>query len=165
MNLLRLLRHLSATRWATRRRFPDTALASIEAAVREVESRHAGEIRFAVETAFDLPELWRGLEPRQRALEVFGQLGVWDTAGNNGVLVYVLVADRDVEIVADRAIAARVSQAEWDAICREVEDQFRAGRFTEGAVAAVQAIGRLLARHFPSQGGDRDEQPNQPVLL
>jgi uncharacterized membrane protein len=81
------------------------------------------------------------------------------------VLVYVLVADRDVEIVADRAIAARVSQPEWDAICREVEDQFRAGRYTEGSVAAVQAIGRLLARHFPAQGGDRNEQPNQPVLL
>ena len=165
MNLLRALRHLFATRWGTRRRFPETTLAAIEAAVREVESRHAGEIRFAVETALDLPELWRGLEPRQRALEVFGQLGVWDTAGNNGVLVYVLVADRDVEIVADRAIAARVSQPEWDAICREVEDQFRAGRYTEGSVAAVQAIGRLLARHFPAQGGDRNEQPNQPVLL
>ncbi len=165
MNLLRALRHLFATRWGTRRRFPETTLAAIEAAVREVESRHAGEIRFAVETALDLPELWSGLSARERALQVFGELGVWDTAGNNGVLVYVLVADRDVEIVADRAIAARVSTAEWDAVCREVDDQYRAGRFTEGSIAAVHAVGRLLARHFPATGGDRDEQPNQPVLL
>ena len=165
MDLLRACRHLFATRWATRRRFTDASLAAIEAAVREVESRHAGEIRFVVETALDLPELWIGLGARQRALEVFGQLGVWDTAVNNGVLIYVLMADHDVEIVADRAIAARVSQAEWDGVCREVEDHYRAGRFTEGSVAAVQAIGRLLAQHFPTRGGDRDEQPNQPVLL
>ncbi|MCU0758725.1 MAG: TPM domain-containing protein [Steroidobacteraceae bacterium] len=162
---MRALRHLFATRWGTRRRFPGPTLAAIEAAVRDVESRHAGEIRFAVETAFDLPELWSGLAPRQRALQVFGQLGVWDTEGNNGVLIYVLLADRDVEIVADRAIAGRVGQAEWDAVCREVEDHYRVGRFTEGSVAAVQAIGRLLAKHFPAQRGDRDEQPNQPVLL
>jgi uncharacterized membrane protein len=165
VDLMRVLRHLFATRWGTRRRFPEASLAAIEAAVRDVESRHSGEIRFAVETAFDLPELWAGLAPRQRALEVFGQLGVWDTEGNNGVLVYVLLADHEVQVVADRAIAARVSQAEWDAVCREVEDHYRAGRFTEGSVAAVQAIGRLLAKHFPAQRGDRDEQPNQPVLL
>lgn len=165
MNLLRALRHLFATRWGTRRRFTEASLAAIEAAIRDVESRHAGEIRFAVETALELPELWFGLAARQRALEVFGQLGVWDTEGNNGVLVYVLLADHDVEIVADRAIAGRVSQAEWDAICREVEDHYRAGRFTEGSVAAVQAVGRLLAKHFPAQRGDRNEQPNQPILL
>ena len=165
MNLLRALRHLFAPRWGTRRRFTDATLAAIEGAIREVEARHAGEIRFAVETALDLPELWQGLQARQRALEVFGQLGVWDTAGNNGVLVYVLVADHDVEIVADRAIAARVTQPEWDAICREVEDHFRARRFEAGSVAAVHAVGRLLARHFPAQGGDRNELPNQPILL
>jgi uncharacterized membrane protein len=165
MDIARLLRHSFATRWGTRRRFSEPALAAIEAAIRDVEARHAGEIRFAVETAYDLPDLWFGVGARQRALEVFGQLGVWDTEGNNGVLIYVLMADHDVEIVADRAIAARVTQAEWDAICREVEDHYRAGRFTEGSVAAVQAVGRLLARHFPAQGGDRNEQPNQPVLL
>ncbi len=140
-------------------------LAAIENAVREVETRHAGELRFAVETSLDLPELWQGLGVRQRALEVFGHLGVWDTAGNNGVLIYVMVADHDVEIVADRAIAARVSAAEWAAVAREIEDHYRAGRFEQGSVAGVRAVGQLLARHFPAQGGDRNEQPNQPVLL
>ncbi len=122
-------------------------------------------MRFAIETAFDLPELWYGMTPRQRALQVFGHLGVWDTAGNNGVLIYVLMADHDVEIVADRAIAARVPQAEWDAVCREMEVAFprralrrgRGGRDRRGRAAA--------RRHFPGQGGDRDEQPNQPVML
>lgn len=165
MQAARVLRHLFATRWGTRRRFTRDVLAQIEKTLHRIEGQHAGELRFAIETAFDLPELWYGLTPRQRALQVFGQLGVWDTEGNNGVLIYVLMADRDVEIIADRAIAARVSQAEWDAVCREMEAQFRAGRFAEGSEAGITAVGRLLGKHFPGRGGDRDEQPNQPVLL
>ncbi len=165
MSGIRFVRHLFAARWNTRRRFPPAVLAAIETAIREVESRHAGEIRFAVETALDVPELWHGLASRHRAAHVFAQLGIWDTAQNNGVLIYVLLADRVVEIVADRGIAALIQQTEWDEICREVERQFRAGRFMEGSVAAVQAVGRLLARHFPAPRRDADELPNQPVLL
>lgn len=161
----RALRHLFSTRWGTRRRFTGAVRARIEAAIAAVESRHAGEIRFAIETAFDLPELWWAITPRQRAIDVFGRLGVWDTAGNNGVLIYVLVADHDVEIVADRAIAARVAQGEWDAICREMELAFRAGRYAEGAEAGIAGVGRLLARHFPGHGGDRNEQPDSPAML
>jgi len=161
----RVLRHLFATRWGTRRRFTAEVLARIESALKRIESLHAGELRFAIETAFDLPELWYGVTPRQRALHVFGHLGVWDTSGNNGVLVYVLMADHDVEIVADRAIAARVPQAEWDAVCRDMESHFRAGCFAEGAESGIAGVGRLLGRHFPGQGSDRDEQPNLPVLL
>jgi uncharacterized membrane protein len=165
VELARTLRHLFSTRWQTRRRFTPAVLARIEAAIAALERRHAGEIRFAIESAFDLPELWYGTTPRQRALAVFGHLGVWDTAANNGVLIYVLMADRDVEIVADRALAARVRQTEWDAVCREMEAHFRAGRFAEGAEAGIAGVGRLLALHFPGDGGDRNEQPNPPVLL
>lgn len=165
MDLKRVLRHLFATRWGTRRRFTRAVLARIERALAQVESRHAGELRFAIETAFDLTDLWYGVTPRQRALQVFGHLGVWDTAGNNGVLIYVLMADRDVEIVADRAIAARVPQSEWEAVCHEMERHFRAGRFAEGSEAGIAGIGRLLAGHFPGGAGDRDEQPNLAVLL
>jgi uncharacterized membrane protein len=96
---------------------------------------------------------------------VFGLLGTWDTEGNNGVLIYVLMADRDVEIVADRAIAARVAQSDWDALCREMEAHFSAGRFLEGAEAGIQGVGELLARHFPAQGADRNEQADAPVFL
>ncbi|HPF25086.1 MAG: TPM domain-containing protein [Steroidobacteraceae bacterium] len=165
MQLMRILRHLSATSWGTRRRFTPAVLEQIEAAIRDVESRHAGEIRFAVETSFDLPELWHEVSPRQRALQVFGHLGVWDTERNAGVLIYVLMADHDVEIVADRGIAARVTDADWQAVCHEMEEHYRAGDFATGSTVGVQRIGELLARHFPTAGGDRDELPNQPVLL
>jgi uncharacterized membrane protein len=165
MAIGRTLRHLFATRWSARRRFTPAVLARIEAAIAGVERSHAGELRFAIETALDLPELWIGTTARERAIRVFGHLGVWDTAGNNGVLIYVLDADRDVEIVADRAIAARVPQAAWASVCRAMEDHFRAGRFAEGAEAGVAAVGALLARHFPGAGRDRNEQPDRPVML
>jgi len=161
----RLLRHLFSMRWATRRRFTPDVLRRIEAAIAGVERRHAGEIRFAIETAFDLPDLWYGTTPRERAVVVFGQLGVWDTEGNNGVLIYVLMADRDVEIVADRAIAARVQPAEWESICRDMEAHFKEGRYAEGAETGIAGVGRLLAAHFPGVGGNRNEQPDSPVML
>jgi uncharacterized membrane protein len=165
MSFGRVLRHLFATRWRVRHHFTTTALAEIELAIREVESRHSGEIRFVVETALDGEELWRGITPRERAMNVFGHLGVWDTANNNGVLIYVLFADRDVEIVADRGIAQQVSQGEWEQVCREIEAHYREGRFAQGSVAGVLAVGRLLERHFPGRGADADELPNSPVLL
>lgn len=165
MTLRRVFTHLLAMPWQTRRRFPSHVLAAIEQAIAAVESRHAGEIRFAVETSLDGMAVWRGLSARTRALEVFGRLGVWDTADNNGVLIYLLMCERDVEIIADRGIAARVAPAEWEAVCRRMEAEFREGRFREGAIVGVESVGALLARHFPSAGGDRNEQPNRPVLL
>ena len=165
MKLRRLLRHLLTTRWSTRRHFTPAVRASIEQAVKECEARHAGEIRFVVETAFDLPELWHDLAPRRRALQLFGQLGVWDTAHNNGVMIYVLMADRVVEIVADRGIAARVTQAEWQAVCAQMQQHYRAGHYREGSLAGVAGVGALLGRHFPGQHHSAQELPDQPVLL
>jgi uncharacterized membrane protein len=165
MRLGRALRHLLLPAWATRRRFTPAVRAEIEAAVAEQEARHAGEICFAIETALDLGRLWRDASPRECALAAFAELRVWDTAGNNGVLIYVLYADHDVEIVADRAVAERVSQAEWEAICEGMQGHFREGRFAEGAVAGVRGVGRLLAAHFPREGGDRNELPDRPRLL
>jgi len=166
MNIPRFMRHLFATRWMTRRRFPAPVLEAIEKAIRQAEARHAGEIRFVIETALDLPELLRELPSRQRALQVFSLLGVWDTEHNNGVLIYLLLADRVVEIVADRGIAAGVAQAEWDTVCRAMEEHFRAGRFAEGSESGIRQVGELLARHFPSpRGAGGNELPNQPVLL
>jgi uncharacterized membrane protein len=165
MPLARAVKHLFSTRWGTRRRFTREVRARIESGIAALERVHAGEIRFAVETAFDLPELWYAVTPRQRAVQIFGHLGVWDTAGNNGVLIYVLMADRVVEIVADRAIAARVPQSDWNAVCREMEAHFREGRFGEGSEAGIRGVGRLLAAHFPGTGGDANEQPDSPVLL
>jgi len=165
MRLLRLLRHITTTRWSTRRHFPPRVRDAIEGSIRDCESRHCGEIRFVVETAFDLPELWHDLSPRQRAWQLFGQLGVWNTEHNNGVLIYVLMADRAVEIVADRGIAARIEPGEWRVVCERMERHFRARRFREGAIAGIEGVGALLERHFPGAAPGENELPDRPVLL
>jgi uncharacterized membrane protein len=161
----RLFRHLCATRAGTRRKFTDAVDASIESAIRAAETRTSGEIRFVIETALDIRELWAGLTPRERAGQVFAQLRVWDTELRNGVLIYVLVADRDVEIVADRGAAARIPPDGWQDAGRVMEDHFRSGKFADGALAGVAAVAGLLEREFSVRSGDRDELPNQPALL
>lgn len=163
----RLFRHLLTPQWILRLRYPPALLARIEARIGEIERRHPGELRFVVEHALEPSDLFSGLTPRERALEVFGLLRVWDTEHNNGVLVYVLHAERAVEIVADRALARAVPQAEWDALCRQVETHFRAHRFEEGAMAAVEGAARLLEQFVPpaSPTAFRNELPDQPLLL
>jgi len=165
MQLSRALKHLFSTRALARARFPASLEQATSAAVAQAEARTSGEIRFAIETALDVADLWAGVTPRGRAEQVFAHLRVWDTELRNGVLIYVLMADRDVEIVADRAAAARISPTEWEAACRLMENHFREGRFREGALAGVQAVGGLLEREFPSRADNRDELPNQPALL
>jgi uncharacterized membrane protein len=165
MHAARSLRHLFASRWLTRQRFTDEIDAAIEAAIRTAESRTSAEIRFVIETAIDPVAAWRGFSPRERALEVFAQLRVWDTELRNGVLIYVLVADRDVEIVADRGAAASIPPSGWEHAAKLMEDHFRAGRFHDGAIAGVASVAGLLEKYFPARTGNRDELPNQPALL
>jgi uncharacterized membrane protein len=167
MDWNRWFRHLFATRVELRRAFSEQDLDAIERAVDESEQRHSGEIRVAIEGALEPGEVWHGKTPRERALEVFAALGVWDTGANNGVLIYVLLADRDVEIVADRGFNGRVPASEWQAACEDMEREFRAGRFREGAVVGVEDVGKIVARHFPQLPGQRDEDelPNRPRLL
>lgn len=161
-----MLRHLVISRWRTRALFDAAALAQIQSACDAAEKQHQGEIRFAIETALPLGALWQGLSPRARALQVFAQLHIWDTHHNNGVLIYVLRADRAVEIIADRGISAQVSEAEWQAVCRDVEAHYRAGRYVAGSVAAVNEVARLITRHFPAGVTEEaQELPTQPVLL
>ena len=166
MHLARMFRHLFATRAGTRRRFTDDVLHAIEKTIAAAESRCSGEIRFVVETALELAEVWNGLPPHERAVQTFSDLHIWNTEHRNGVLIYVLAADRHVEIIADRGAAKLIGPADWEGICRLMEGHFRKGRFAEGAVAGVEGVGGLLARHFPPpQGVNRDELPNQPALL
>jgi len=165
----RLLRHVAATHWRTRLQFPARTLDAIEEAIARAERMHAGEIRFAIETSLTPLHVLADLTPRERALELFAQLRVWDTECNNGVLLYVLLADRAVEIVADRGLASRVAQTEWDGVCRMMEEHFRAGRFKAGSIAGVEAIAALLARHFPvsapGQSSSGNQLPDRPTLL
>lgn len=164
--LVRILRHVFSTRIHTRALFSGAVLTEIERACAEAEAQHNGEIRFAIETALPLAALWHGVTPRARALQLFAHLRIWDTHHNNGVLIYVLRADRAVEIVADRGISAAVKTGEWQAICHDVEAHYRAGRYAEGSRAAVVAVAQLLRRHFPAgTGDDANELPNQPILL
>ncbi len=167
MDWKRLFRHLFATRRQIERAFPARTLEAIGSAIADSERTHSGEIRFAIETALDPAEIWAGKSPRQRALEVFSALGVWDTEANNGILVYLLLADRDVEIVADRGFNGKVSAEEWSAVCGAMEQHLRAARYEEASIDGVREAGRLLARHYPPLPGGRDEDelPNAPAVL
>jgi uncharacterized membrane protein len=159
-----VLRNLATLPWTARRCFGARVLDAVESAIRESEAHHPGEICFAVESALEPRHLWRGASVRERALEVFSELRVWDTAEDNGVLIFVLLAERDVEIVADRGAAARIGPAEWERVCRAMEEHFRAGRFQEGALAGVRGVGELLARQFARAGGDANELRDRPVV-
>jgi uncharacterized membrane protein YgcG len=165
MNFKRIMRHLSMGRAAVRRVFPPRVLNVIEQAIRATETRHAGQIRFAVEASLELAPLLAGQTAQQRAIEVFSTLRVWDTEHNNGVLIYLLLADHDVEIIADRGIHVRLGQEVWEAICREMEAAFRAGHFEDGVLAGIHAVGEHLSRHFPARNGKSNEMPDRPVVL
>ncbi len=165
MDLVRIWRHLVHSPRALSRAFPTEVLARIESAVKSAETDHSGEIRIAIEGDLDLLPLWRGQPPRDRAIEVFSALRVWDTTHNNGVLIYVLLADRDVEIVADRGYGSRVGEAEWERVCRVIEHEFAAGRWEDGLLKGIEEASRIVAAHFPFAEGDRDELANRPALL
>ena len=165
MNLKRIMRHLSTGRAAVRRVFPPRTMHQIENAIRSTEARHSGQIRFAVEASLELAPLLAGQSARQRSIEVFSKLRVWDTEHNNGVLIYLLLADRDVEIVADRGIHVRLGQMVWETICQDMEKSFRDGKFEAGVVAGIHAVGEHLSRHFPAHSGNVNELPDSPVVL
>ncbi len=162
---VRLGRHFVTDHHSARRKFSAQALQRIEDAIAAGERLHAGQVRFVVEGSLPLSQVLRGLTPRERALELFGRLGVWDTEHNSGVLVYVLLADKGVEIVADRGISSKITQETWQVICRAMETAFRDGRFEDGAIAGINAISELLAEHFPRRGQGPNELSNQPVVL
>jgi uncharacterized membrane protein len=163
--MFNIIKHLIIPDWWTKRAFGGGVLKRIEAAIAKSEKQHRGELRFAVEGGFDPHALLKRITPRERAIEVFSQLRVWDTVENGGVLIYVQLIDRDIEIVADRGISACVSQDEWNAICARMETAFREGRFEAGALTGIDEVTALLARHFPACTADTNELPDKPVVL
>lgn len=165
MGIKRIGKHLMKGRWHARRAFPRHALANIEKAIKASEATHAGQIRFVVESALDSASLLKNQPPRDHAIDVFSRLRIWDTEHSNGILIYLLLADRDVEIVADRGINEKVRQPEWEQICRLMEADFRVGNFEGGALKGIAAATRLLAKHFPPSGTGKNELPDEPVVI
>ena len=160
---MRTLKHLFTPAWLAHRPFGAAALRAVERAIKASERQHRGELRFAIEGPLHLGAL--RLSPRQRARQVFSLLDVWNTEENTGVLIYVQLVDHAIEIVADRGIAKRVAQAEWQAICRTMEHAFRANRYEQGTLEAIAAVTAILAREFPATGTNPNELPDKPAVL
>ena len=162
----RTLRHLATDRRALRHALDAAALARVQAAVAASEQQHSGEIRVSVEAALPLSYLQRGLGSRERAVTLFGKLRVWDTEHNNGVLIYLLLAEHAIEIVADRGLTRHVPQAQWDALVAQMREAFGAGRFEAGLLQAVDAVDGLLRQHYKLASGERNpnELPDAPDL-
>jgi len=165
--LARIWRHRWTDEADVRRALPADLLDRLTRRVAASERRHSGEIRVCVEAGLPLSYLWRDAPARERAIMLFGKLRVWDTADNNGVLIYLLLAEHAIEIVADRGIDARVDAAQWAAMATRMGAAFREGRFEDGLTQALEEVSALLVEHFPLADGqaDRNELPDAPVLL
>ena len=165
MGIGRITKHLVEHHWRARRVFTPKVLSAIEAATKAGEATHSGQVRFVVEGALDGKPLFRGQGARERALDIFSHLRIWDTEHNNGVLIYLLLADRNVEIIADRGIDAKVGTEGWETICRAMEADFRAGDFETGVIKVIEAVSRELAKYFPPGGSHPNELPDSPVVM
>ena len=165
VDLSRALRHLFAG--SAGALYPEASLRRIAAAIAEGEATHRGQVVFAVEPALPFGAALAGRSARVRAHEVFAQLRVWDTEANNGVLVYLLVADHRIEILADRGLAGRVDDAQWRHVCHAMESRLKAGEPEAAAIDAVHAVSALLAASFPRTPGEpaAHELPNRPHVF
>jgi uncharacterized membrane protein len=164
--LARILRHRWLDESDMRKAVPPALVERLAHRVAASEQRHSGEIRLYVEAGLPMSYLWRGASPRERAVALFGKLRVWDTEANNGVLIYLLLAENAIEIVADRGLASRVAQGEWQAIVARMGPAFRGGRFEDGLTQALEEVSALLVAHFPLAAGqaNSNELPDRPVL-
>jgi hypothetical protein len=163
---MRWIRHLYLDQRALARAFPRASLEAIGRAVAEQEKRHRGELRVAIEGGLPLTALAAGRSSRKRAMQLFRRLGVGNTRDHAGVLIYLLLADRRVEIVADRGIHERVGETAWETICGAMQQEFAGGRYEAGVLAGLGAVSDLLAQHFPADGGKNpNELPDAPVVI
>jgi uncharacterized membrane protein len=174
-SITRFFKHLLSHPWQVKRHFSALALQNIEAAITASETKHTGEIRFVVEAGLHPYEIAYSKTPRKRGIELFGRLNIWDTEQNNGVLIYLLLADRDVEIVADRSIDKHIGYDNWDAMCHEMEVLFRRGEFEAGVLLGINKVSAALEQHFPiasiknkrkrSVKRKQNELPDKPLIL
>ena len=158
MDLRRVVRHLVSTQRGARAIAGHDVIARLQTLIAEGEARHRGEVRLIIESALPLRKVLRGMSARHRAMDLFGVYRVWDTEDNVGVLLYVNLADRGVEIVADRAAARAVDDSTWRAIAERLTQSFAAGAFEAGLAQALEAIHAALARAFPADGRDAPQE-------
>ena len=164
-SVYRFFKHFFSHPWQVNRHFSAQALKKIEQAISDSEKTHAGEIRFIVEAGLHPLEILRKKTPKKRALELFGNLNIWDTEQNNSVLIYLLLVDKDVEIVADRGINKHVGHVGWEKICQNMESLFRKGEFEAGVLQGIKEISAELAQHYPLTGVSKNEISNKPLIL
>jgi uncharacterized membrane protein len=165
MNIQRTIKHLLCSDRQVHKAFSPSVLQAIEQAIQASEQTHGGEIRFALEGGLDGLPLFKGQTPRERAIEVFSELRIWDTEHNNGVLIYVLMADKAVEIVSDRGIYAKEGAATWEAICQAMQTQFALGQFQAGALGGIAAVAQVIGKHYPTPNTATNDLPDAPVVL
>ena len=166
MNIKRIMKHLLMNRWQVKRAFSSQALLAIEGAIKKSEMTQMGEICFVVEGALDNGPLFKGQSARARAIDVFSQLRIWDTEHNNGALIYLLLADRDVEIIVDRGIHTKVAAKEWENICHTMELAFKEADYESGALSGIRAVTAQLEKHFPLiTHRNKNELPDKPIVL
>lgn len=163
----RIWRHRWIDESEVRRALPEAVMQRLTGRVGASERRHSGEIRICVEAGLPMSYLWRHASARERAVTLFGKLRVWDTAHNNGVLIYLLLAEHAIEIVADRGLDSHVDDAAWAAMTQRMSAAFRDGRFEDGLTQALEEISALLVENFPLGEGELDvnELPDEPVVL
>lgn len=165
MNFKRIQQHLTCTERQVKKLFHPAHLEHIAQSIKASETRHSGEIRFAIESALELLPLLNEQTARERAIEVFSNLHVWDTELNNGVLIYILLADHAIEIVADRGINSKVQAEYWQTLCADIQEAFAKGQYEEGAKACIDAVSQKLIEHFPHEGGGKNELPDAPLVI
>jgi uncharacterized membrane protein len=163
--MLRFFKHIFSSGFKTHLLFPRKSLGRITEAVVNSEKKHRGEIRVCIESYLSPMQILRKISGRDRALDVFSQLRVWDTEENNGVLIYILIADHDIEILADRGVLRNAPENFWDEICGKIEVKFHEKKFEEGIIQAIDHISKLLQEKYPKNGHDDNELPDRPYLI
>lgn len=163
--LARLYRHLTISSRSGRALFPETVLQQIEDAIAGGETRHRAEIHMIIEPSLALSDVWNGIDARERARALFAEYRIWDTEENCGVLVYVNIADHQVEIVADRTVGRLIAAAEWQRVCDTMTRGFADGKYGDGVLRALDQLNALLEKHFPARGSGDNQLANRPLLL
>lgn len=161
----RILKNILFPTWKIRKFFPKKSIENIELVIKDSEKRHNGEVVFVVEAKLPLFLVLKNISPRERAIELFSRFRVWDTEHNSGVLIYLLLSEKQIEIVADRGITKKIPQIEWDAILERMRNHFQKGLFEKGVILGIAEITDLLATHFPSSKDKPNELSDKPIII